>query len=167
MTATVRFTTASPTGAATSISSIRFQVRGPRGRKREHESPTEVNNRSAIAVVELRCMILPFERLRTENGDRFNLYLRPVVQQTLHLDQRHRGKVFTEMRAIRMPNFLASINVFPLIGNVYGKSRDLVRLATGCNDDRNNILECAIKLRDEIVADDRLLVVPTNLPGDE
>src|SRR5258705_11943292 len=99
MTLTVRFTTVSPTGAGTSISSSRFQVRGPFGRKREHESPTEANKRSAIAVVELRCMILPIERLRTENSDGFNFDFRFVFKQTLHFNQHHRGKVYPEMDA--------------------------------------------------------------------
>ena len=75
--------------------------------------------------------------------------------------------MFVQMSAVTPTDFFAPIDVFRLIGNIHDQPSDLLRPAAGLNDNRYNISQRSIELCDEVFADDRLFLIPANLPGDE
>ena len=109
----------------------------------------------------------PCSGSRSEDRDRFYFNFGPIVKQTLNFNQHHRRKVFAEMRAIRLTNLFAPAHIFLFVGYVQKETRNLIGLSTRSADDCQDIGECAIKLFDEIVADDGLFFIPANLAGNK
>jgi hypothetical protein len=71
--------------------------------------------------------------------------------------------MFTHQRAIAFADFLHSIAIFILVGDVNDQASDHSRLTSGLRHDSDHISERAIKLFNQIVADNLLLVVPRDL----
>ena len=75
--------------------------------------------------------------------------------------------MLAQVRAITSTDFFAAIDVLGLIGHIHDQPRDLLRTAAGLNDNGYNIPQRAIELCYEVFADDRLVLIPTDLSGDE
>ena len=75
--------------------------------------------------------------------------------------------MLAQMRAITVADILAPGDVFRLIGYIHDQPRDLPRTAARFDNYGHNIRKRAIELRYEVLADDHLLLIPTNLAGDE
>ena len=107
------------------------------------------------------------DSVSSQNSNSFNLNLRLILQQTLHFHQNHRGKVFTQARAIAFANLFHARAILVSVSYINHQPCDLFRLAARFAHNGDDIGQRAIELFDKICADDLLLLIPRNLTRDE
>ena len=98
---------------------------------------------------------------------RFDLHPGTVVQQRGHLHQRHRGKVPANHTPVGLPHFARSGHVLTLVGDVPGQADQVLGPGVGFRKDVDDVPQGLLDLRDEIVVDNLLVCIRTDLAGHE
>src|SRR5205085_4815187 len=97
----------------------------------------------------------------------FNLHLRLIFKEAFDFDERHCRKMASYLFAPARSDLACACAILAFIHHVDDEPRDLRRSSASLFVNCDDIGERAIKLLDEIRADNPLLFIPRNLSGDE
>ena len=101
------------------------------------------------------------------NGGRFQLDLGRCVEQIGDEDHAHRREMVADQRFPDAPEFAPAGEIGRLVDAERGHPTDMLRLAAGLRQDRQDVLERLLELRHELLALKFLIGVPADLAGDE
>ena len=77
------------------------------------------------------------------------------------------GKVPADDAPVGLPDLARAREVFPLVGDVPGEANEVLGPRVGLREDVDDVAQRLLDLRHEIVVDDLLTRVPTDLAGHE
>src|SRR6185312_11685795 len=98
---------------------------------------------------------------------RLDLDPRAILDEAFHLDQRHRREVTADDVAPACADLGETVEILPLVDDVPGHPRDVLRPRVGGSEDRHRVPQGLPQLADEIVALPALPRRPADLPGNE